>query len=169
MALLDRGLTGREINGNTPVIYLLNAVDQYHKFENLWTTGKGRHLCEYALLPHDQPSKSCRIPTRAWEYSQPPIMLVEAGDGDEVPILETSGNIVVEALRREGDQIELRFAEVLGVPGPATVKLNLPQQRCTHQLGKQSPAEAGRQRLLHCRSEAAGDYHHAFQNRSRAH
>jgi alpha-mannosidase len=103
MALLDRGLTGREINGNTPAIYLLNAVDQCHKLENLWTTGKGRHLCEYALLPHDQPWEHAAIPMRAWEYSQPPIMIVEAGGGDEVPvpILETSANIVVEALRRE--------------------------------------------------------------------
>jgi alpha-mannosidase len=123
---LDRGLTGREINGNTPVIYLLNAVDQYHKLENLWTTGKGRHLCEYALLPHDQPWEHAAIPMRAWEYNQPPIIIVEAGGGDDAPILETSRNIVVEALRREGDHIELRFAEALGIPGPATVKLNLP-------------------------------------------
>ena len=126
IALLDRGLTGREINGNTPVIYLLNAVDQYHKLDNPWTTGKGRHLCEYALLPHDQPWEHASIPMRAWEYNQPPIMLADAEDGDQAPILETSGNIVVEALRREGDQIELRFAEVLGIPGSATVKLNLP-------------------------------------------
>ena len=69
---------------------------------------------------------------RAWEYSQPPIMTVEAGGGDEIPILETSDNIVVEALRREGDHIELRFAEVLGIPGPATVKLNLPHSGVAH-------------------------------------
>jgi alpha-mannosidase len=126
MALLDRGLTGREINGNTPVIYLLNAVDQYHKLENNWTTGKGRHLCEYSLFPHDQPWEHAAIPMRAWEYSQPPIMIAQAGNDNEPPILETSGNIVVEALRREGNQIELRFAEALGIPGAATVKLNLP-------------------------------------------
>jgi alpha-mannosidase len=126
MALLDRGLTGREINGNTSVVYLLNAVDQYHKFDNRWTSGKGRHLCEYALLPHEQPWERAAIPMRAWEYNQPPIVLTEAEAGDQVPILETSDNIVVEALRREGDHIELRFAEVLGVSGPATVKLNLP-------------------------------------------
>ena len=42
------------------------------------------------------------------------------------PYLRPPGNIVVEALRREGDHIELRFAEVLGIAGPATVKLNLP-------------------------------------------
>lgn len=126
MALLDRGLTGREINGNTPVVYLLNAVDQYHKFDNRWTSGKGRHLCEYALLPHEQPWEHAAIPMRAWEYNQPPILLAESEGGDQGPILETSDNIVVEALRREGDHIELRFAEVLGVSGRATVKLNLP-------------------------------------------
>lgn len=34
VALLDRGLTGREIVGNTPIIYLLNAEDRYHRFDN---------------------------------------------------------------------------------------------------------------------------------------
>jgi hypothetical protein len=32
VALLDRGLTGREINGNTPIIYLLNATDTYNGY-----------------------------------------------------------------------------------------------------------------------------------------
>ncbi len=78
------------------MIYLLNALDQYHKFDNPWTTGKGRHFCEYALLAHDQPWEHAAIPMRAWEYNQPPIVIVEGGS-DESPILETSGNIVVES------------------------------------------------------------------------
>ena len=48
---MDKGLCGREILGNTPIIYLFNAVDQYHKFDNEWTTGKGKHVLSYSLLP----------------------------------------------------------------------------------------------------------------------
>jgi hypothetical protein len=40
--------------------------------------------------------------------------------------LETSGNIIVEAMRREGDHIELRFVECLGSAGSASLKVSLP-------------------------------------------
>ena len=126
VALLDRGLTGREINGNTPLIYLLNAEDQYHKFDNPWTSGKGRHVFSYALVPHAEPWKQARIPHFAWEYNQPPILLDKVSISPTEAFLETSDNIIVEALRREGDHIELRFAETLGIAGIATIKLSLP-------------------------------------------
>ena len=34
VAILDRGLTGRELNERTPIIYLLNAVDKYYGYPN---------------------------------------------------------------------------------------------------------------------------------------
>ena len=40
--------------------------------------------------------------------------------------LETSDNVIVEAMRREGDHIELRFVECLGLAGKATIKISLP-------------------------------------------
>ncbi|HUD14446.1 MAG TPA: glycoside hydrolase family 38 C-terminal domain-containing protein [Terracidiphilus sp.] len=125
VALLDRGLTGRELNRTTPVIYLLNAEDQYHKFDNPWTTGKGKHVLNYALLPHATPWEQARIPRLAWEYNQPPVFFAQAADRPFESFLETSDNIVVEALRREQNHIELRFAECLGLPGTATVELAL--------------------------------------------
>lgn len=126
VALLDRGLTGRELNGNTPVIYLLNAEDQYHKFDNPWTSGKGKHVLNYALVPHATAWAQARIPHLAWEYNQPPVFFAQAAARPFESFLETSDNIVVEALRREQDHIELRFAECLGLSGDATVKLALP-------------------------------------------
>ena len=126
VALFDRGLTGREINGNTPIIYLLNAEDEYHKFPNEWTTGKGRHVLPYALCPHAAAWAQAAIPRAAWEYNQPPIVLANAAPAPFASYLETSENIVVEAVRREQGYIELRFAECLGLAGTANVKLNLP-------------------------------------------
>jgi alpha-mannosidase len=126
VALLDRGLTGRELNRNTPVIYLLNAEDHYHNFDNPWTTGKGKHVLNYALLPHATPWAQARIPHLAWEYNRPPVFFAQAATRPFESFLETSDNIVVEALRREQNHIELRFAECLGLPGTATVKLALP-------------------------------------------
>jgi len=126
VALLDRGLTGRELNRNTPVIYLLNAEDQYHKFDNPWTTGKGNHVLNYALLPHAAAWAQARIPHFAWEYNQPPVLFAHAAARPFESFLETSDNIIVEALRREQNHIELRFAECLGLPGTAAVKLALP-------------------------------------------
>ncbi len=126
VSLLDRGLCGRELVGNTPVIYLLNAEDQYHKFNNPWTTGKGKHVLHYSMLPHAAAWQHARIPQLAWEYNQPPVTLVRAVAQPFKSFIETSDNIIIEAVRREEKHIELRFAECLGLPGNATLKLSLP-------------------------------------------
>ena len=126
VALFDRGLTGRETNGNTPIVYLLNAEDEYHKFPNEWTSGKGRHVLPYALYPHAAGWAQAAVPQHAWEYNQPPIGIANAASEPFTSYLETSDNIIVEALRREYDYIELRFAECLGRSGTAHIKLNLP-------------------------------------------
>ena len=47
VALLDRGLSGREINGNVPIPYLHNATEYYGYF-NAWLGGR------------DQPGSSMR-------------------------------------------------------------------------------------------------------------
>jgi hypothetical protein len=126
VTLLDRGLTGREIVGNTPIIYLLNAEDRYHRFDNPWTTGKGRHTLAYSMLPHQAPWEQAAVPRAAWEYNQAPILIHGSAPKPFESFLETSDNILVEAMRREEDHIELRFAESLGLAGTATVKLSLP-------------------------------------------
>ena len=126
VALMDRGLSGREIVGNTPIIYLFNAEDQYHKFDNAWTTGKGKHMLCYSIVPHEASWEKATIPQCAWEYNQSPVIIPEVAPEACKPYLETSGNIVVEAVRREEDHVELRFVECLGLPGTASLKLSLP-------------------------------------------
>ncbi len=145
VALMDRGLTGREINGNTPLIYLINAEDQYHKFDNPWTSGKGKHILSYALLPHTAPWNQARIPHLAWEYNQPPAQFAGTETRSFESFLETSDNIIVEAMRREKNHIELRFAEALGLAGTATIKLSLPHGPVyiTDLIGRRKSALSG--------------------------
>jgi hypothetical protein len=42
--------------------------------------------------------------------------------------VETSDNVIVEAVRREGNHIELRLVESRGLPGTATIKVLFPHQ-----------------------------------------
>ncbi|WP_317891728.1 glycoside hydrolase family 38 N-terminal domain-containing protein [Acidicapsa acidisoli] len=128
VALLDRGLTGRELNGREASIYLLNAEDKYEGYDNPWLTGKGRHVLEYALLPHETSWEGARVPHTAWEYNLAPAMLDGCAGFKSQSYLETSGNVIVESLRRQGNHMILRFAEAFGIAGEARVKLSLPHK-----------------------------------------
>lgn len=130
-AILDRGLAGRELNQRTPIIYLLNAEDKYHGFENSWLSGKGRHLLPYSLVAYDETWREARIPQMAWEYNREPVVIPGRVNTQAHAFLETSDNLIVEALRREGNHIELRLVECFGLPGTATVKLLLPHNNAT--------------------------------------
>lgn len=131
VALLDRGLPGREINGQTPIVFLYNAVDDYRGYPNAWLSGKGRHRLEYALVVRDAEWKEARIPHMAWEYNCPPIALRGGTRDKSRSFLTTSSNVIVEAMRREGEEVEVRLVECLGLGGKAEVKLNLPHQEAT--------------------------------------
>jgi hypothetical protein len=126
VALLDRGLSGREINDRTPIIYLLNAADKYSGYTNAWLSGQGRHRLEYALVAHATDWSAARIPQLAWEYNCP--VTAAAGCKAVAPesFVQTSDNVIVEALRRDGADIEMRLVEAFGQSGSAEVTLNLP-------------------------------------------
>jgi len=126
VALLDRGLTGREINGHVPIIHLLNCVDKYYGFPNTWLSGKGRHQLEYALVAHDADWPDARIPQLAWEYNCPVTAATGCKAVEPQSFVKTSDNVIVEALRRDGADIEMRLMEASGQPGIAEVTLNLP-------------------------------------------
>ncbi len=128
MAILDRGLTGREIVGKTPVIYLYNAADKYRGYPNAWLSGAGRHRLSYAIVPHEGDFAAARIPQLAWEFNDPPLLVGDRAPAQATSFVKTSDNVIVEALRREGDELELRLAESLGTPGKATVTLALPHR-----------------------------------------
>ena len=127
-ALLDRGLTGRELNERTPIIYLLNATDKYYEYPNAWLSGKGRHRLEYALVAHEGPWELARIPQMAWEYNCPLVLVAGRKAMAAKSFVHTSSNVIVEVVRREGKDIEMRLTECLGSPGTAEVTLNLPHQ-----------------------------------------
>lgn len=136
-ALFDRGCSGREIDGRTPLIYLLNAEDKYNGYPNAWLSGKGRHVLSYSAMFHGSPWIEARIPHVAWEYNQQPVHIAQTRAAAPKPYVETSGNVIMEALRREGDHIELRMVECLGLPASAWVELSLPHSAAvlTNALG----------------------------------
>jgi alpha-mannosidase len=128
VALFDRGLTGREINGNTPIIYLYNATDKYYGHPNPWLSGAGKHRFQYALMAHEGEWAAARIPHAAWEYNCPPVILQGGIAAPPKSFLQTSPNVIVEALHRDGSEIELRLAECMGSGGDAEVVLDLPHK-----------------------------------------
>ncbi len=128
VAIFDRGLTGRELDGQTPIIYLCNATDKYYGHPNSWLSGAGKHHLAYAIMAHEAEWKDARIPNAAWEYNCPPVFLPGRAATTPKPFLSASPNVIVEALRRLGDEIELRLAEVTGNSGNAEVMLELPHK-----------------------------------------
>ena len=74
-AILDRGLAARELNGNTPVLFLMNAHDIYMGYRCSWLSGKPRQKFEFALFAHDGDWDAARVPQRAWEYNAPPLVV----------------------------------------------------------------------------------------------
>ncbi|HUZ45586.1 MAG TPA: glycoside hydrolase family 38 C-terminal domain-containing protein [Terriglobia bacterium] len=126
VALLDRGLTGRELNGSTPIIYLYNATDKYIGYPNPWLNGQGKHHFEYALVAHESAWRDARIPQMGWEYNSPPLWIAGRKAAAAKSWVETSNNLIVQAVRREESEIEMRLLEYLGLPGTGVVTLNLP-------------------------------------------
>jgi len=128
VAIFDRGLTGRELNDRTPIIYLLNATDKYYGYPNAWLSGRGQHHLEYALVAHEEEWDHARVPQMAWEYNCPPVLVAGRKAMAARSFLSTSNNVIVEVIRREGTEIEMRLVECLGLPSTAEVTLNLPHQ-----------------------------------------
>ena len=85
------------------------------------------------------------IPRRAWEYNSPAYMNGNRNLDSDTSFLSTSENLIVEAVRRQEGDIEVRLAEWSGQPGEAEVTLNLPHKdaRLTNMMGeKERPLEA---------------------------
>jgi hypothetical protein len=128
VALLDRGLTGRELNESTPIVYLYNATGKYLGYPNSWLSGRGRHRLEYALVAHEGAWESARIQRMAWEYNSVPTVIADSALAAAKSFLETSDNVIVESMRRTGPLLEIRLVECLGVAGAAEVHVALPHK-----------------------------------------
>lgn len=129
LAIFDRGLSGRELTGNTPVLFLMNAVEKYRGYPNPWLSGKGVTRVVYALLAHESAWDEAAIARRAFEFNAPPILLEGVSADREQTFLETSGNLIVESLRRTGTWLEVRAVECLGRAGEAEVRLPLAHRK----------------------------------------
>ena len=128
LAIFDRGLSGRELNDRTPILYLLNAEDKYSGYDCRWLSGKGRHLLPYSIVAYESRWDQARIPHMAWEYNREPVVISARATAPPQSFLETSDNVIVEALRREGNHIELRMVECLGLSGTAKITMMLPHR-----------------------------------------
>jgi alpha-mannosidase len=145
LAILDRGLSGRELDGRTPVIYLLNTSAKYHGYPNAWLSGKGKQRLSYALMAYEGDWIDARIPHAAWEYNAQPIFLADTAPFATRSFLKTSGNLIVQAVRREGKEIEVRLTECHGVRGTGEVTISFPhsQAALTDLVGKRRKALKG--------------------------
>jgi alpha-mannosidase len=128
VALFDRGLTGRELDGKTPIIYLLNCTDKYYGYSNSWLSGRGKHCLSYSLLAHEADWRNARVSQMAREYNAPPAALLGRSEAKTRSFIRTSDNLILQALRREDRHIEMRFIECRGEAGEAEVWCLLPHR-----------------------------------------
>ena len=126
LAILDRGVPGRELVGRTAILLLHNVCETYYKFPATWMGDQRKQTYSYAILPHAQNWDEADVPRLAWEYNSPPITAIGRPDPAPKSFVETSDNVVVEALRRQDSDIELRLVECLGKASQAWVKVHLP-------------------------------------------
>jgi alpha-mannosidase len=135
VALLDRGVPGRELVGNTPLLLLHNVCDAYaltwriHDREfsqpSAWMSGRGTQTYEYALLAHEQDWEGAEVPQWAWEYNSP--VIAQAGfSAPAAKFCDTSSNVIIESIRRVDDEIEVRLVECLGLGGKGRIQVHLP-------------------------------------------
>jgi len=79
-------------------------------------------------MPYETAWPEARVPQAAWEYNLAPVLFSGRAVGERRSYLETSSNVIVESLRREGDHIVLRLVEAFGKAGEAHIKLLLPHK-----------------------------------------
>ncbi len=144
VALLDRGLPSHELNGNTVTLALLNAQSTYRQLPNILLTGQGRRTFSYALWPHAGTGPSAGLPRRAWEFNTAVFAQPGRTLAHDVSFLQTSPNLIVEAVRRVGPDLEVRLVECAGQAGEAELTLHLPHQdvRRTDLMGEHAQSLA---------------------------
>jgi alpha-mannosidase len=145
VALLDRGLPCHELNGDTVTLALVNAQSSYRGHKNRMLAGQGRRTFAYALFPHRGTFQQAGVPRRAMEFNTPVFAAPGRSAGTATRYLETSDNVIVEAMRRVGGDIEIRMVEATGARGEATLTLRLPHSdaRRTNLMGEQARRVSG--------------------------
>lgn len=138
LTLVEDGLPMHEFSPDRLTLGLVNAVSQYRGLPNDGLSAARRHRFRFGLIPHEGDWRAAGSPKRAREFSAPPL-LFESG-GALPPLVRTSDNLILEALRRDGADLEARLVEWRGEPGLAWVEVLVPHRdaRRTNFLGEQA-------------------------------
>lgn len=138
LTIVEDGLPMHEFAPDRLTLGLVNAVSQYRGLPNDELRGVGQHRFRFGLIPHEGDWRSVEAPKRAREFSAPPLFF-ERGEAMP-PLLRTSGNLMLEALRRDGDDLEARLVEWRGESGMAWAEVLAPHgsARRTNLLGEQA-------------------------------
>jgi hypothetical protein len=145
LTLIDDGLPMHEFSAGRLTLGLINAVSTYRGLPNEELRGIGRHSFRFALLPHEGDWRAAEAPRRAREFQSEPIWI---DSGAPLPqLIRTSANLMLEAVRREGRDLEVRLTEWRGEPAMAWVECLAPHRgaRRTNLLGE-DPRPLGRSR-----------------------
>ncbi len=143
MTLVEAGLAMHEFSPDRLTLGLVNAVSTYRGLPNEELRGVGRHELRFAILPHEGDWRAIEAPKRAREFAMPPHVV--EGAVPLPPLVRTSENLIVEALRREGRDLEVRLTEWRGEAAMAWVECRAPHRdaRRTNLLGEE-PRPLGR-------------------------
>jgi len=139
-AVLDRGVPAREFVDNKAIILLNNATgDEYYFRDSTIMADKREHTYSYAIIAHEQNWVQNNIPRDAWEYNSKVITYHGGSVSEPMSFVQTSDNVIVEALRRIDDEIEIRMVECKGKSDKVQICFDLPHNEValTNLLGKE--------------------------------
>jgi len=149
LTLVEDGLAMHEFAPDRLTLGLINAVGAYRGLPNEELRGLGKHQFRFALIPHEGDWRVAEAPRRAREFSSPPLYFEQGQPLGE--LVRTSDNLMLEAVRRDGRDLEVRLTEWKSEAGMAWVECLVPHRaaRRTNLLGEepQPLARAARYRF----------------------
>lgn len=133
VTILNRGIAGHELVGQTAYLSLLRSQDKIHLFESgAGGFALGNHQFRFSVLPHSGDWRS----TKPWQrgsafQKETPVNELKGeqkGWGPTKSFLSVKpANVVLSALRRlSNDKYELRLTECSGENASATLALDFP-------------------------------------------
>jgi hypothetical protein len=137
-AILDRGVTGRQVTEKTVSVMLNVTSYVYDSLPAGWLSGQGKHHFEFAFVGYYDNEIETQIQQLAREFNSPPFFETSAIKLENKSFVSTSDNIIIQSIRRVENELEIRFVECRGVKGIAELQINLPvtEARLTNFLGE---------------------------------
>lgn len=123
LAILDRGVPGRESHGHTASLLLMNTSSGFRGKENKWLSGEGRNYFRYSLIPTKAGWRDACVPAHADTLNHP---MCPSSCKPTGALVQASENLSVQSIRRDGRILELRCVERFGRAAPAWIKLAIP-------------------------------------------